>query len=376
MPESELPPETPLPGSGALPLESASRGDAGAAVADAASRLERLSKEFEDIKRSLAQLRRIAKPDPAMALVRARRVLEYVIRDLFQRHVPERAGTRPLDNLVARLVKDEVIDLHTKAYIDQVRELGNAATHGDVGKEFSETDAFRAIDSLMVVLEWYFKKEQIGDIEQLRKEVESDDAAVQSYKHRFQHAQEQRRTIAHWRKFGGVIGMCIAAFALGMVHRWFGVGPPWPPPAQAALFTFLAMTVAWFANDAAVQADIMGRRAPRWLAIGTGTALVLFAVLFTALTVPAPAWPNLEARGLELQPPVARHLAGNPGTTVDDMFAGAGYDPLAIWVPWTVIVVRCALLLLWLALAAGVAALADCFWWSIQEERYDSTLPA
>ena len=78
--------------------------------------------------------------------------------------------------------------------------------------------------------------------------------------------------------------------------------------------------------------------------IGTGVALVLFAGLFISLTAPAPAWPNLEARGLELQPAVAKHLLENPGTTADDMLAGAGYDPTAIWVPWTVAVVRCTLL--------------------------------
>ena len=51
MPESPPPDETPA---------------ADPAVADAEARLDRLSKEFDDIRRSLAQLRRIAKPDPAM----------------------------------------------------------------------------------------------------------------------------------------------------------------------------------------------------------------------------------------------------------------------------------------------------------------------
>ena len=100
------------------------------------------------------------------------------------RYVPEKAGTRPLDNLVARLVKDEVLDAHVKGYVDQVRELGNAAAHGTVGHEFSEADAFRALDALLVVLEWYFKKEKIGDIDQLRHEVAADDATVRSYQNR------------------------------------------------------------------------------------------------------------------------------------------------------------------------------------------------
>ena len=93
-------------------------------------------------------------------------------------------------------------------------------------------------------------------------------------------------------------------------------------------------------------------------------------------TIPAPTWPNLEARGLWLQEPIARGLEHSPGTSVEDMFAGAGYNPMAIWVPWTVALVRSIMLLSWLATTAGLAALADRLWWLIQESRYDPTLPA
>ena len=156
-------------------------------------------------------------------------MLEYVVRDLFLRHVPdERAGTRPLENLIARLVKDGVLDLHVKAYVDHVRELGNAATHADVSKDFSEDDAFRA-DALMVVLDWYFKKERIGDIDELRREVDADQASLETYRSRSRQAEQGRRTAALWRQFGGAAGVCIAAVAVGLTDRWWGIGPPWPP---------------------------------------------------------------------------------------------------------------------------------------------------
>ena len=41
-----------------------------------------------------------------MALTRARKVLEYVIRDVYERRIKEPPGTRPLENLLQRLVKD------------------------------------------------------------------------------------------------------------------------------------------------------------------------------------------------------------------------------------------------------------------------------
>jgi hypothetical protein len=49
---------------------------------------------------------RIADEDPEMALTRARKVLEYFVRDVYERRVNEPPGTRPLENLLQRLVKD------------------------------------------------------------------------------------------------------------------------------------------------------------------------------------------------------------------------------------------------------------------------------
>lgn len=350
--------------------------DSNPSIAKTQAEIERLSKAFDDIKRSLEQFKRLAQPDPAMALVRARRVLEYVIRDLFQRHIREKAGTRPLDNLIARLVQEKILDLHLKAYVDQVRELGNAATHGEIGKEFSEADAYRALDALMVVLDWYFKREQIGDIEQLRREVGAENAAIVDYRDRVQSADKIRRVARDMRQYGGLAGISILAIALGAVHHWIGIGPPWPMPAPTATLCWLAMLLAWFASDVGVQRDLLSRRAPRWLVAVTGASLVLFLIMMAVFTVPAPEWPNLESRGLWLQAPIARNLEHSPGKTVEDEFAGAGYDPLAIWVPWTVALVRAIMLLLWLGFAAGLAALVDRLWWSLQETRYDSTLPA
>ncbi|HEV2972355.1 MAG TPA: DUF4145 domain-containing protein [Pirellulales bacterium] len=343
---------------------------------DAQAQIDRLSRAFEDIKKSLEQFKRIAQPDPAMALVRARRVLEYVVRDLFRRHVPEKAGTRPLDNLVTRLVQEGVLDLHIKAYVDHIRELGNAATHGDLSKDFSEADAYRALDALLVVLDWYFKKEQIGDIDLLRREVNVDEATVLAYRGRVRQADTNRQTAQHWRRYGGLAAVSLLAVALGVLHRVVGIGPPWPPPAATAVASWLVMVMAWFASDVGVERDVLPRRAPRRLLIVTASCLTSFLIMLAFFTIPAPDWPNLETRGLWLQAAIARNLDQTPGRTVEDEFQGVGYNPMAIWVPWTVALVRSIMLLSWLATMAGLAALADRLWWLIQESRYDPTLPA
>ncbi len=343
--------------------------------ADTQAQIERLSREFDDIKRSLEQLKRIAQPDPAMALVRARRVLEYVVRDLFRRHMHETPGTRPLDVLVTRLVKEEVFDLHIKAYADHIRELGNAATHGDLSKDFSEADAYRALDALLVVLEWYFKKEQIGDIDQLRREVNVDDATVLFYRGRVQQADNVRRAASNWRRYGGLAAVTLLAIILGVVHKLTGIGPPWPPPGATAVAAWLVMIIAWFASDFGVVRDVLPRRAPRALVIAAAAGLLVFFLMLAFFTIPAPTWPNLESRGLALQPAIERDLQ-QPGRTLEDEFEGTGYNPTAIWIPWTVALVRSIMLVSWLATTAALAALADRLWWLIQESHYDPSLPA
>ena len=182
-------------------------------AADANARLERLSKEFDDIKKSLAQLKQISRPDPAMALVRARKILEYVASDLFRRHIPEPRGTRPLENVIDRLMKDGVIDLHIKAYMDQVRGLGNAAAHGEASREFSEADVIRALDALLAVLDWYFKKEQIGDLAQLDSEVSTSESSIMQYRNQVRHARQVRDDTSRRRHVGGLISVTVLAIA-------------------------------------------------------------------------------------------------------------------------------------------------------------------
>ena len=135
------------------------------------------------------------------------------------------------------------------------------------------------------------------------------------------------------------------------------------------------MVGGWFAIDRGAQSDLVPRRIPRWLIICLTASLILYAIMMAVFTIPATSWPNLESRGLWLQEPIAKHLDNSPGVTVEDLLAGAEYNPNAIWVPWTVGLVRGILLSLWLSLATGLAAIVDCYWWQFQENRHDSSLP-
>src|SRR5580693_6448301 len=92
-------------------------------------RLDQLSGQCRELRDGVQKAIRIADDDPEMALTRARKVLEYVIRDVFERRVKEPAGTRPLENLLGRLVKDGYFPVRLDAYANTVRKLGNVGTH-------------------------------------------------------------------------------------------------------------------------------------------------------------------------------------------------------------------------------------------------------
>ena len=50
-------------------------------------RLNRLSDEFQELREGVKKAILVADLDPDMALTRARKVLEYVVRDVFERRI-------------------------------------------------------------------------------------------------------------------------------------------------------------------------------------------------------------------------------------------------------------------------------------------------
>lgn len=122
-------------------------------------RLDRLTDEFSELRDGVRKVIRIASDDPEMALTRARKVLEYLIRDLYVRRYNEEPGTRPLENLLQRLARDGHLPKRLGAYANAIRELGNVGTHG-YGEAVTMSDVRQSLSQLMVLLEWYFENER------------------------------------------------------------------------------------------------------------------------------------------------------------------------------------------------------------------------
>ncbi len=124
-------------------------------------RMDRLSGEFRERREGVHMAIEVAELDPEMALTRARKVLEYVIKEVYERRIKEPAGTRPLENLIQRLVKDKFLPYRLEAYANSVRNLGNVGTH-KFGEKITAADVTQSLSQLTFVLEWYFDHERPG----------------------------------------------------------------------------------------------------------------------------------------------------------------------------------------------------------------------
>src|SRR5262249_44675745 len=114
---------------------------------------------FREVREGVNKAIHIAKTDPEMALTRTRKVMELVVRELYQRRIVEPPGTRPLENLVQRLVKDGFFPDTLDAYATTVRKLGNVGTHS-FGEPITVADVNRSLSHLQPILEWYFEQER------------------------------------------------------------------------------------------------------------------------------------------------------------------------------------------------------------------------
>jgi len=101
--------------------------------------------ELADGMRHLVQT---ATADPSAALVRVRKALQFVVEAAYERQFKEPAGTRPLENLAQRLVKEGDLPRRLAAYGNLVRDLGNIGAHS-FGEVVTLADVVNALEQLL-----------------------------------------------------------------------------------------------------------------------------------------------------------------------------------------------------------------------------------
>jgi formylglycine-generating enzyme required for sulfatase activity len=117
-------------------------------------RLDDCAGQFPELREGVQKAIRVADVDPEMALTRSRKVLEMVVREVYERRCEEPPGTRPLENLLQRLVKDGHLPTRLDAHANAVRLLGNVGTHG-FGQAVTKADVQQSLAGLEQVLDWY-----------------------------------------------------------------------------------------------------------------------------------------------------------------------------------------------------------------------------
>ncbi len=116
---------------------------------------------MEELHENVRQVVAVAEADPEMALTKARKVLESVLRRVWEHFIPnEPIGTRPLEEDIQRLQKNGYLPRKQAAYAIAVKELGNVGTHVH-DEKVNKADVVQALSPLILVLEWYFEQDWV-----------------------------------------------------------------------------------------------------------------------------------------------------------------------------------------------------------------------
>jgi eukaryotic-like serine/threonine-protein kinase len=121
--------------------------------------LKDLIKDQQELWDGLERAKKVADEEPEISLNRARKVLERIVREVYERRIGEPTGTRSLEKIVERLVQEWY--LPDKFDLDSLLATRNRA------KGLTTAEAERALTQLTEVLEWYTEVEQPDGVGQL-----------------------------------------------------------------------------------------------------------------------------------------------------------------------------------------------------------------
>ena len=132
--------------------------------ADLQARVDNLPEEFKELGEGLRRLiGQIVVLDSEMALTRARKVLELVMSDVYQRCFKEPAGRRSLDELINALAKAKQLPREVQGDAYSVRVHGNAGAHQ--GHQVTSDEVGAAVKKLLPVVDWYVEARRSGQLD-------------------------------------------------------------------------------------------------------------------------------------------------------------------------------------------------------------------
>jgi hypothetical protein len=307
-------------------------------------RLNRLSglppAEAEELRRAWQYI----DSDPGASLTKSRIILEKLVLGLFQAET----GKPPRKPELGELLNDNQftrkLDRRIVSRMNSIRDMANLGAHGE---PVLPEDARRVLEDLCAVLEWHRQ----------RSHGPGPAGATAPAGRRLVPARVGTRV--PWRGRLGFAAALVAFVALPpLASLVAGIGPPWPHPAGVAAFCALAgAACVLLAHRRALtredEADPW-RGTRRWFGLFI-VSLVAFILLKSFFCYNAPSFANQVAGGFVLQDDMKDFLKDDPSATVETLLEEALYHPTRVWEPWSVYLVRGAILVSWVALFAGLA---------------------
>jgi hypothetical protein len=120
-------------------------------------RVDRFSGRLGSLGDDLRSAIEDAERDSVASAIRARRVLDHIVRRIFERNVKETAGSRPMEQLLTRIVKDGHFPDELAGFAQAVKGLANRVAH-DVGSSYPVEFLVPTLGQLMLIVEWYFDR--------------------------------------------------------------------------------------------------------------------------------------------------------------------------------------------------------------------------
>jgi tetratricopeptide (TPR) repeat protein len=123
--------------------------------------IDRIPESFTEVREGVQKAIDLTQMDPAMAITRVRLVLDHIVRQVFQARFQEPPGTRPLNELQQRLLREEKLPRRLYAHATAIREMGNTTTHNIAGtseESWTANEAVQALNHLMPIVDWYIEQ--------------------------------------------------------------------------------------------------------------------------------------------------------------------------------------------------------------------------
>jgi len=117
-------------------------------------RIEKRLNCLEDwIKIKLVASHQIMDTDPEMAVVRAGKTAESIVKDIYRKH--HDGGESNVSTMIKKLSTDGIIPEHITIWMNTIRKLRNEAVHGD---GIDKTQALDALNAALNVAEWHMNQ--------------------------------------------------------------------------------------------------------------------------------------------------------------------------------------------------------------------------